>query len=119
MTENERDTPLVSCQNASSDKRVGRRKTGRAYRRKMQQLKYQRRYRIITRGGYDPRVGYLRYNFIDDVWQPVSNIIRYPNSSRCQRWIKRETSGKVRRCDTLPCKGNHYRRLFDYWWTLY
>ena len=32
---------------------------------------------------------------------------------------KRETSRRFRNCKDLPNKGNYYRRLFDYWWTLY
>ena len=45
--------------------------------------------------------------------------IKYPKNSNCQRWMKRETSRKSRNCQDLPRKGNYYRRLFDYWWTLY
>lgn len=119
MTENERNAPPDSCQSASTDKPSGRRKAGRAYRRDMKRHKYQRRYRIVMKGGYDPRVGYLRYGFVDGVWQPISKVILYPNNSNLQRWMKRETSVRMRRCDSLPRKGNYYRRLFDYWWTMY
>lgn len=45
--------------------------------------------------------------------------IKYPKHSHCQRWMKRLTSKKTRRCTDLVRKGNEYRRLFDYWWTLY
>ena len=45
--------------------------------------------------------------------------IKYPKNSNCQRWIKRETSRRIRSCRNAPAKGNFYRRLFDYWWTLY
>ena len=119
MTENEINAPTDSCQNTPSDKPIGRRKTGRAYRREMKRRKYQRRNGIITRGGYDPRVGYLRYDYVDGVWQPTSLVIRYPKHSNCQKWIKNETSARTRHCDHLPSKGNFYRRLFDYWRTMY
>ena len=29
------------------------------------------------------------------------------------------SNARVRRYMDLPCKGNSYRRVFDYWWTLY
>lgn len=85
----------------------------------MKRIKYAQRYRIVTTGVYDPRVGYLRYGFVGGVWQPVSNIIHYPKTSNLQRWIKQETSAKTRHCESLPHKGNFYRRLFDYWGTMY
>ena len=31
----------------------------------------------------------------------------------------KESNARVRRYMDLPCKGNSYRRVFDYWWTLY
>ena len=50
---------------------------------------------------------------------PAGKYIKYPKNSNCQRWIKRETSRRFRNCEELPRKGNYYRRLFDYWWTMY
>ena len=85
----------------------------------MKRKKYARRYRIIMTGGYDPRVGCLHYGFLGGVWQPVSSVIQYPKSSNLQKWIKQETSARTRHCESLPHKGNFYRRLFDYWWTMY
>ena len=49
----------------------------------------------------------------------TGKYIKYPKNSNCQRWIKRETSRRIRSCRNAPAKGNFYRRLFDYWWTLY
>ena len=48
-----------------------------------------------------------------------NSYISYPNHSRIQRWCKQETSTRLRRNPDLPRKGNAYRRLWDYWGTLY
>ena len=47
----------------------------------------------------------------------LKEAFRYQN--KLQSFIKRETSLRIRRCRDVPAKGNYYRRLFDYWWTLY
>ena len=79
--------------------------------------------RIVTRG-YIPHVGYVKQHrhsqgFDGDTLLHSSKYIMYPKNSNRQRWMKRKTSRKVRNCGDVPKKGNYYRRLFDYWWTLY
>ena len=74
--------------------------------------------RIVTRR-YVPHAGYIDYGFDGDTLLHSGKYIKYPKNSNCQRWMKRETSRKFRNCQDLPRKGNYYRRLFDYWWTLY
>ena len=61
----------------------------------------------------------IDYGFDGDTLLHSGKYIKYPKNSNCQRWMKRETSRKFRNCQDLPRKGNYYRRLFDYWWTLY
>ncbi|WP_417111502.1 hypothetical protein [Hominenteromicrobium sp.] len=75
--------------------------------------------RIINYGGYAPHRGYIDWGFDGKTLLHTGKYIKYPKNSNCQRWIKRETSGRVRNCKDIPPKGNFYRRLFDYWWTLY
>ena len=74
--------------------------------------------RVITRH-YVPHAGYVDWGFDGDTLLHSGKYIKYPKNSNCQRWMKRLTSRRFRRCKALPNKGNHYRRLFDYWWTLY
>ena len=82
------------------------------------QLQSKRGMRIVTRK-YVPHAGYIDYGFDGDTLLHSGKYIKYPKNSNCQRWMKQETSRKFRNCQDLPRKGNHYRRLFDYWWTLY
>lgn len=95
-----------------------KRKTGRAYRRAMKLRKYKRLFSIVT-NSYVPHAGYVDWSIVDGRHIPNGTYIKYPKNSNCQQWIKRETSGRQRRCSDMPHKGNFYRRLFDYWWTLY
>lgn len=98
-------------------KKTGKRKTGRAYRRMMKQKK-DADLRKIMNYGYAPHIGYIDWGFVDGVWQPIGTHIKYPAASRKQRYMKRLTS-KIARKANLPKKGNGYRKLFDYWWTMY
>lgn len=75
--------------------------------------------RIINYGGYAPHRGYIDWEFDGETLLHSGKYIKYPKNSNCQRWMKRETSRRVRNCKEVPKKGNFYRRLFDYWWTLY
>lgn len=75
--------------------------------------------RIINYGGYAPHRGYVDWGFDGKTLLHTGKYIKYPKNSNCQRWIKRATSRRIRRCKEVPVKGNYYRRLLDYWWTLY
>ena len=94
------------------------RQTGMAYRREMKVRKNDQLRRIVTRS-YVPHAGYIDYGFDGDTLLHSGKYIKYLKNSNCQRWIKRETSRRFRNCKELPPKGNYYRRLFDYWWTMY
>lgn len=97
----------------------GRRKTGRCYRRAMRVQKDQRLRTIIRQDHrYYPYRGYINWGFVNGVWQETGKYIKYPRSSERQQYLKRLSSHRVRRYDHLPPKGNHYRRVFDYWWEL-
>lgn len=74
---------------------------------------------IINYGGYAPHRGYIDWGFSGKTLLHTGEYIKYPKNSNCQRWIKRQTSRRIRRCQDVPVKSNYYRRLFDYWWTLY
>lgn len=95
-----------------------RRRTGKAYRRQMHIKKNDELLHIITRH-YVPHAGYVDWSFDGSTLLHSGKYIKYPKNSNCQRWMKRETSRRSRRWQNVPKKGNAYRRLFDYWWTLY
>ena len=75
--------------------------------------------RIINFGGYAPHVGYIDWGFDGKTLLHSGKYIKYPRNSRLQKWMKRKTSSRIRAYWDMPRKGNFYRRLFDYWWTMY
>lgn len=95
-----------------------KRRTGRAYRRMMNERKFKRLHRIVT-SSYVPHAGYTSWSYVDGQHVPTGTYIKYPKNSNRQRWCKKASSARVRRYMDLPSKGNSYRRVFDYWWTLY
>ena len=88
-------------------------------RQEMKVRKDDRLLKIMNYGGYAPHVGYVDWGFDGRTLLHTGKYIKYPKNSNCQRWMKRLTSKKTRRYSELTGKGNQYRRLFDYWWTLY
>ena len=75
--------------------------------------------KIINYGGYAPHRGYVDWGFNGRTLLHSGQYIKYPKNSNCQRWMKKATSRRIRNIKEVPTKGNYYRRLFDYWWTLY
>ena len=119
MTESEsREKIDELVENESAEAHQGI-KDRRRLRRVRDIQKTDRLLRIINYGGYAPHRGYIDWGFDGRTLLHTGKYIKYPKNSRCQRWIKRETSRRIRICRNAPSKGNFYRRLFDYWWTLY
>lgn len=98
------------------------RQTSRAYRRDIAVRKNAHLYRIVTTSVV-PHVGCVESEgYFDGSRYRIEYTGRYvkrAGRNGCQRWIKRETSGRMRRYRGNVSKGNFYRRLFDYWNTLY
>ena len=95
------------------------RRTGRRYRRRKGQEKTDRRLAIIQLSGYAPHHGYVDWNPGEKTLLHTGRYIKYPTNSKCQHWLKRVSSKKVRAYPCLPSKGNGYRKVFDYRWALY
>ena len=91
---------------------------GKAYRRRMQQKKYNRLRTIITGNRCIPNAGYMRYGFVDGVWKPVSAYILYSKNSNVQKYLKKRSRRKIRRSKQL-FQGNSYRKQMEYHWELY
>ena len=53
---------------------------------------------IINYGGYAPHRGYIDWGFDGKTLLHTGKYIKYPKNSNCQRWIKRETSRRIRSC---------------------
>lgn len=73
-------------------------------------------YEIRHSAGYKPSIGLVgewkENEYIDEgrVWRG--------NRSSAQKKMKKITHHRVRKLptDSLPRKGNRYRRVYDYWW---
>lgn len=97
----------------SSKRNEGRRKTGRAYRRKMRRKTIQK-YRNGNGWIYGP---HLRGHWEGDKFV-LGSYVKHPQNSSNKAFFKRVSNKKVRRSNGVPAKGNGYRKIFDYWWTI-
>ena len=88
---------------------------GKAFRRDMQNKKDQRLREIIVQCRCKPSAVSITYTWIDGVWQPVGDYIKYPKNSNIQKYLKRQTKRKVRRSEPFP-NGNGYRKCIEYQW---
>ena len=119
MTEIELNERLAALWETPDSVPTGRRRTGRRYRRRKEQEKSDRRLAIAQLPGYAPHRGYVDWSFAGSTLLHTGQYIKYPKNSKCQQWLKRVSGKKVRSCPCLPHKGNGYRKVFDYWWSLY
>lgn len=87
------------------------------YRRKMKKKKDKQRLKIVTEYGYHPSAGYVDYDFVDGELKQVGKYIKYPGSSRRQKFYKKYSNRLVRR-SYVQSKGNGYRKNFDYKWEI-
>lgn len=119
MTESElREKIAKLTENELSEAHL-RSKDRRKLRRIQSVPKGDRLLSIINYGGYAPHRGYIDWGFDGRTLLHTGRYIKYPKNSNCQRWIKQETRRRNHNCRNALAKGNIYRRLFDYWWTLY
>lgn len=95
-----------------------KRRRDRLHRRTAKARKDDRLLQIVTRY-YMPHAGYVDWDFDGRTLLHSGKYIKYQKNSNCQRWMKRLTSKRARRHIDFFGKGNQYRRLFDYWGTLY
>ena len=119
MTETELSERLAELPGSE----VAKERQAQADRRRMRRInrikKNDARLRITRYGGYAPHRGYFEGEFDGNTLLHSGKYIKYPKNSNCQRWMKKATSRRTRRCKELPKKGNYYRRLYEYWWALY
>lgn len=119
MTETELSERIAELTENGDDAAHYTLKSQRRLRRMNEIRKSDQLLRIVNYGGYAPHRGYIDWGFDGHTLLHTGKYFKYPKNSNCQKWIKRETGRRMRnRKDVLP-KGNFYRRVFDYWWTLY
>lgn len=105
------------CEDAFAEKapkgNKGKRKTGRAYRRKMRR-KTIKKYRDGDRWIWGP---HLRWYLEGDEFV-LGSYVKHPQNSSTKVFFKRVSNRMVRRSKEVFPKGNGHRKLFDYWWTI-
>lgn len=94
-------------------KSEGKRKTGREYRRKMHRKNIQK---CRNRDNWVWGV-HVAGRWDGDEYV-LGSYIKRPKSSANKVFFKRVSNKKVRRSKEILPKGNGYRRLFDYRWTI-
>ena len=114
------DGPLPGCcpfgdgpAGGSAGQGAGRRRTGRAFRRKMRRRAV-RKYREGESRIRGTRLDGHR----EDGGSVPGACIKYPKSSARKTILKRASNRNVRRDRGFSLRGNGYRRVFDYRWEL-
>ena len=72
----------------------------------------------LSQSGYKPSIGRgLKWDEELDEYIYTDRVKRQKNS-KCQKGLKKISERTVRHLpfEALPPKGNHYRKVFDYWW---
>ena len=101
-------------------KQADRRDPGRQYRRTQCVKHSDHLLFLIQHSRYAPNMGYIKGDYERLRTLLHSGLhIQYMKSSNCQRYLKRRSNRKVRKYFGLSKKGNQYRKVFEYWWTLY
>lgn len=94
----------------------GNRRTGRAYRRRMHRKNIQK-YRNRDSRGWSIFGPHIHGHWDGDEYI-LGTYVEYPKSSKNKVFYKRVSNKKARRSKDIPPKGNGYRKVFDYWWTI-
>ena len=107
MTEQELNKRIAEILGSTKNEPGCGRRSGRQYRR----TQYIR---------YAPNMGYIMGDYEGLRTLLHSGLhIQYMKSSDRQQYLKRRSNRKVRKYFGLSKKGNQYRKVFEYWWTLY
>ena len=96
------------------------RRSGRQYRRTQCVRHSDHLLFLIQHSRYAPNMGYIMGDYEGLRTLLHSGLhIQYMKSSDRQQYLKRRSNRKVRKYFGLSKKGNQYRKVFEYWWTLY
>lgn len=104
MTEIELNEQLAALLENFEKEPICQRRTGRRYRRRKGREKSDRLLAIIQTARYGPHRGYVDCDFEGKTLLHTGYYIKYPKNSKCQRWLKRVSSKKVRPAHAFPKK---------------
>ena len=120
MTEQELNKRIDEIMESTKAETGCGRRSGRQYRRLQRVRHMDHLLFLLQHCGYAPNIGYIMGDYEELTTLLHSGLhIQYMKSSNCQQYLKRKANHMVRKYRGLPKKGNQYRKVFDYWWTLY
>lgn len=96
------------------------REKGKRYTSMKRQKQHKKRllYELSHCAGYNPSI-WRESKWDQELEKYVStNRIKRERRGGTQKCLKKTSCRKVRhlQLEALPVKGNHYRKVFDYWW---
>lgn len=120
MTEQELNKRIAEILGSTKNEPGCGRRSGRQYRRTQCVRHSDHLLFLIQHSRYAPNMGYIKGDYERLRALLHSGLhVQYMKSSNCQRYLKRRSNRKVRKYFGLSKKGNQYRKVFEYWWTLY
>lgn len=103
-------------------KKVGKRKTGSAYRRKMKRkhLEQVRKNTMYSHSGYlyRSKVAYVDWDYDDEDWYPSGKYVKYPRNSNNKQFWKGYSNRVIRRNGEAH-RGNQYKKVYKYFSDLF
>ena len=103
-------------------KKVGKRKTGAAYRRKMKRkhLEQVRKNTMYSHSGYlyRSKVAYVDWDYDDEDWYPSGKYVKYPRNSNNKQFWKGYSNRVIRR-NGETYRGNQYKKVYKYFRDLF
>ena len=120
MTEQELNKRIAEILESTKNEPGCGRRSGRQYRRTQCVRHLDHLLFLIQHSRYAPNMGYIMGDYEGLRTLLHSGLhIQYMKSSDRQQYLKRRSNRKVRKYFGLSKKGNQYRKVFEYWWTLY
>lgn len=120
MTEQELNKRIAEILGSTKNEPGCGRRSGRQYRRTQCVRHSDHLLFLIQHSRYAPNMGYIMGDYEGLRTLLHSGLhIQYMKSSDRQQYLKRRSNRKVRKYFGLSKKGNQYRKVFEYWWTLY
>ena len=120
MTEQELNKRIAEILGSTKNEPGCGRRSGRQYRRTQYIRHSDHLLFLIQHSRYAPNMGYIMGDYEGLRTLLHSGLhIQYMKSSDRQQYLKRRSNRKVRKYFGLSKKGNQYRKVFEYWWTLF
>ena len=89
---------------------------GRAYRIEARRKKLEKALRTAAYMAY-PRSIYVKYELVNG-HVILGKYLQHRKTSKAMTYHKHRSAKAVRRAPNLPPRGNGYRKIYDYWWSI-